>query len=138
MQAATSEFVGTVFTATSTARPIFTPTVTTTLRSSGAPQAVIIVPCTRGAPSWALDRGAVWRWGAEEVSRLLVAFVVPLGAAVEDADQADTEETTAAQPRAKRSLALGAVPTATVPASRTTAINRNLPARPVCICAVAF
>jgi hypothetical protein len=99
---------------------------------------VIIVPCTRGAPSWALDRGAVWRWGAEEVSRLLVAFVVPLGAAVEDADQADTEETTAAQPRAKRSLALGAVPTATVPASRTTAINRNLPARPVCICAVAF
>src|ERR1700678_1593205 len=52
---------GSVLTLTSEARPIFTASVTTTFMSSVAPQALMNGPWTSGAPSCALERGAVCR-----------------------------------------------------------------------------
>src|SRR5580698_8833849 len=52
---------GEAFTVTSVAWPIFTARVTTTFVSSVAPHALMNGPWTSGAPSWALERGAVCR-----------------------------------------------------------------------------
>lgn len=70
---------GSVFTEMVAARPILTVTFATTFMLSGAPHAMTNEPLTRGAPSWALERGDACRRGGTPASARTAAGALPGG-----------------------------------------------------------
>ena len=112
-QAATAGSGGSVVTATPTARPIFTVAFTTTFMRSGAPHAVTNVPWTSGAPSCALERGAVCRWTGGAASALAAA---PVGGGGGGGDvQLATEEASLSSDGTAKGIRPVAIPTARPP-----------------------